>query len=746
MKKLLAALLTLAMVLSAAPMGAVFAGEQAAELTAAQSSADPFDNSYNLIVNKATGRAITVKYNGTSNHDLIITETPDADPSKANASMIWRITPIGGDLYYAANKKSGRSMDVPDAKKDEGVQLIQYSYNGNAQQKMAFEETDTGFYTIKPSHAEMYLADLDGAVVQTADNKADTSKWALVTVAPSMMGSVSGSEGYALLGEDQKRAFDNYFFNNLDSCKTVRGSAENLLCSNDYFNKTPAEQKRLLTTALTYTAFGQVTGNVVNETPAKYEIVSAERVEDFDIWRGTKMPCWVYQVEMEGDVEGQVHKFQFVSNDEDKDSPMVAKAIEALGVFPYAIRQHLHNLYWRRGDTANSYNGGGNSIWIRLNWEPSRQQISQTLSHELGHVLEQNMLNDPDVWSLAERLDACPISSYGSSNETEDLAEFSRTYWTNLGKDTFGELEKVYPNRLKVFQGLLYRADNEYFKDYADDEKYIEELSQRVRDAGSDSDCSKLSEGKLYKIVDPLTDKALTVTDNSMGNDVPLTMSQFTYKPGQIFYIEKYGDLIKLYSANSNKPIQLDDSAMSGKSIAQYGGTWAIDEKFAVYEKDGLFELMATRYQLYISPFGDAAAQTVEPKGWKIVEVGENDAKLGYLTVDGKSLIAGEAAQPVTAGDRGTVWRLGKAEDTGYYKLIDTESGLSLDILDSSKEEGASVITYDFYASDNQLFDLEYSGESFRIKNVNSGLYLTLNGDGSVTQEKKGDGQLFEMK
>ncbi len=751
MRKLASSVLAAAMLLGAAPVLAEDA-VPAATLTAVE-AADPFNNAYNVIINKVTGRVIAVKDNGMNNLDLIVTEELALDPSGAPyADQIWRLAPLGGGMCYAANKLSGRSLDVPDAKKESGVQLIQYSYNGNAQQKLLFEK-DGDAYTIKPSHADMYLADVDGKVVQISEKSSEAAKWLIKTVSGSLMERAKDSEGYKLLPDDLKRAFDNYFFSTLDLSRDVYNSAETLLSSRDYFNLAPDEQKRTLITALTYTASGQVVGDVVNEKVAPYKIVSREQVENFDIWRGSLCTAWVFQIEMEGDVPGQVHKFQFATNEEDPDAEMITKSIEAIGVFPYALRQHVHYLYWKKGDTANSYNGGGNSIWIRLTWEPTRKQISQTLSHELGHVLEQNMLNDPDVWSLAERLDATPISSYGSSNETEDLAEFSRLYWTNLGKDTFGELEKVYPNRLKIFEGLLYRADNEYFKDYAESEKYIDELHERSVSAGGDSDSSALDEGKLYKIVDPSTDRAWTVPDNSKDNDVALKLMRYTAAAGQSFRIEKYGSQIKIISASSGKPIQLDDSALSGKSIAQYGGTWAIDERFAVYPReDGTFALMAPRYQLYVYPFGENAGQNVEPKGWAFVEVGEADVKKGLLSVDALSLKANAPADEdslatVSAGVTGSVWRLSPAEEDGCYKIIDAETGLSFDILDGSAEPGAPLILYDYYGSANQLFTVEsVFGGGFRLKNKNSGLYLTVHADGSVTQEYLGGaGQVFEM-
>ncbi len=741
MKKILSAAVAAAMLMGASPAVIYAADSVPAAQIQAQTAIDPFDSAYCAIVNASSSGVIAVEGMGRENLDKIVVEKigePDGTSYPFGDYALWRISPIGGGMYCAVNKNSGRSLDVPDALKDDGVQLIQYSYNGNAQQKMTFEKVDgsDGLYTIKPSHADTYLAESGGKLVQISDKNADEAHWRLVPLEESIMRRVAGTPGYALLDDNQKRAFDNYFFSKMDMSRSVRNSAETLLCTNNYMALSAEAQKELLITSLTYTASGQVVGDVVNETPAEYTIVKAEQVPDYDIWRGSRTTCWVYDVEMAGDVEGQVHKFQFISNEADEDAPMVTKAIEAIGVFPYALRQHVHKLYWKSGDTANSYNGGGNEIWIRLTWEPTRQQISQTLSHELGHVLEQNMLQDPDVWSLAERLDATPISSYGSSNETEDLAEFSRTYWTNLGKDTFDELEKVYPNRLKIFKGLLYRADKEYFADYAEFEEFIDELTAQARAAGSDSDNSGLDEKKLYKIVDPATDRAFTVKDSSMDNDVPLTLEQFTWKPGQIFGIEKYGNQIKIISNNSGKPIQLDDSALSGKSLVQYGGTWAIDEKFAVYEKDGLFELMAPRYQLYASPFGNNVGQTIEAHGWKFVEVGDSDVKVATIKYDGKALNAGESVEPVTTGTEGASWKISPAEEKGTVKIINTATGLAMDILDSSTDEGAALITYDYYGNANQLFVLEETTGGVKIKNVNSGLYINVDEDGAVTQRR----------
>ena len=121
-KVFVAALLAVAMVMSAIP------AVMAADVTqiASIEVTDPFRNAYNVISNKATGRVIAVENNGVNNLDLIVTEELVLDPAGLPyADQIWRFAPLDNGRVYVANKASGRSLDVPDAKKEEGVQLIQ---------------------------------------------------------------------------------------------------------------------------------------------------------------------------------------------------------------------------------------------------------------------------------------------------------------------------------------------------------------------------------------------------------------------------------------------------------------------------------------------------------------------------------------------------------------------------------------------------------------------------------------------
>lgn len=699
------------------------------------------ENSYNVIVNKSTGRVISVERGEMGNLARITAEELRAEDFRcAQSDQVWRIAPLGGELSCIVNKKTGRVLDVPDAKAEEGVQLIQYSYNGNSQQKMTIEKSGEA-YTISPSHAETYLADVDGKIVQINDRTADNAEWIFKTVGSSLLPEVKSSEGYAALSPELKRTFDNYLYSGLYLSPLVRNNVETLLAREEYNSLSAEKQKRLLTKALSETASGLVMGNILNETSAPYRIVSCERVEDFDIWGGSRCSAWVFEVEMEGDAENP-HSFRFATNEESSDAPMVKRCIEALGVFPYAVRKYIKNLYWKKGDNANNFNGGGSSIWIRLNYEPDFQKTAQTFSHELGHLLEQNLLKEADVWKQAESLDACPISSYGSGNSVEDLAEFSRLYWTNFGRESFDEIEKVYPNRTKVYKGMLYRADSEYFKEFEEFEAYIEYLARRKEDFRGGSDSSALDENKLYVIKDFATDKAVTVKDGSEENNVILTLERYNARAEQHFRVEKYGSGIKIISAKSNKPIQLDKSAMSGRNIVQYGGTSAVDEKFAVYEKDGRFRFLSLSYGLYISSFGDTAVQSMEPFEWTLIEYGDTDAVKNVVirSRKGAELSAEAVMEPIAVKENGSVWKISPTED-GAYKIIDTKCELAMDV-----SWDGTLMAYPFISDDNQKFLLEKEENGFRLKNRLSGLYVTDKGDGTLRLEEKGEGQIFTLE
>ncbi len=700
-------------------------------------STTPFGNYYR-IVNRATGNVIIAEDYNKENLANIVTEPFDY----YNRDQVFRYAKINDTQGYFVNMLSGRSLDVPDAKVEEGVQLIQYTYYSNIQQKMTLTSTGDGYYTITPAHCDMVLTEKDGTVIQAADKDSEYAQWKLEYVSGPILSTLSTTPGYKLLDARLQRAADEYFTDKIWITQQAMANAENKFAAADYLSLSAEEQANLIKECLTYTASYQVGGTLASDHVAKYEIVKKTYEPEFDIWRGHKCPCWLYEVEMEGDAEGQVHKFTFVSNEE--DVPMVERSIEAIARTPYAIRQYVHMLYWKAGDGANSFNGGGNAIWIRLNYEPATsQQITSTLCHELGHILDSNVLPNNDVWSYAESMDAIPISGYGASNQAEDLAEFNKLFFMSRDTDAFEHLEEIYPNRSNVLRGMLYRADKTYFAEYEKYEKCITDIEEILAKKTEGSVASEIDDSYYYTIKDKETGKVWTVTDASLDNETPVILADYEEgNASQLFAVEKTSDTIRFFAKHSGSSLQLDDSGLPTMTINQYGGTWAINEQFAVYSADGGYTFESERYSLSIDVKGDNLVSGIEGSGkvFELVPVEKNTSNLDYtIKVNGTEKYLGAVDMDanylfVSAVDEPASWKI-KEMGEGVCTLIYTPEGTLIDILDLSTDPGKAAILWSATGAENQMFVKEDVDGGVMFKAVHSGLYLTVNADGTVTQE-----------
>jgi hypothetical protein len=737
MKKLIALILALAMIAAVVPAIAADVEDQAS---------NELGGKYYCITNVATGRSLAPLCYGKENNTKLTLYPQVENVLKKNKDYQWRLGKMGDGVYNISNASSGKSVDVPAASKEAGVQTILYTTNGNSNQQWKFEEVEEGVYTISAVHSSLYLDGSSSRIVQAEKNDSDYQKWTLTYVGDSMLTSVLDSEGFSLLSEEEQDGFKRYMFGNLPACYSVANSAESYLTENDYEKAEPSLQAEMLKTVMSYTAYGQVTGDKLDQTSANYKIVNEYVDNDYDIWRGSKEKCWIYEVEMDGDAEGVIHKFKMVSNEE--NSEMVERMIEALGSFPYAVRRYVTTLVWKWGDTANNYNGGGNTIWARLNWKPSKNSVIQTLAHELGHILDSNQLEDMMIWSWAEAKDAVPVSSYGSSNQAEDLAETHRLYWTTLGKDTESAVEEVYPNRLKVLKGLLYRADKTHFAEFEEYEQFILDIKAEIDSYGNSETASKLDMSKYYTIADEKSGLVWTVENASTENQAKVVLEEYTGADNQKFSVETFGGLVRIYNKNSTLPIQLHTSAMVVKPLTQYGGTWAVEDKLELIPTENGYTLMSKRYNLGVRAVLEGVGDSFKPyvaqdylggdsSSWIFTPVEQGaEMKLYNISVDGKYIDGSESLTFTEDAESGAEWILQEVED-GVYTVVNTVSGKSIDISGASDEAGAKLIVYDQTKADNQCFEMEETDGGYLLKMVHSSLYLTLNEDGTITQEER---------
>lgn len=558
---------------------------------------DPFNGKYFRLKHKSTGRYLCVEHANTADGAKVVVAGRD----DSNSNQVWGFTAMDDGFYKIFNQNSKKSIDISAFSTLAGVEITQYAANGGTNQQVKPVKNDDGTYTLIIRHSNLAITATDRFTTQENVTNDDTQKFEFEYVGQTPMGNLKESAGYLALDEVTKERFDSFVYTTLPFGTRVQSAVEDKLIMSDYYNISTEEQIKVLKDCLTITVYGQVDfGEILpDKEKAKYEIKSKTYKESYDVWRGTMLPVWMYEVEMAGDVEGQVHTWTMISTVE--DSPIVNDAINALARFPYAIRHHINRLIYRQ-DSANSYNGGGDTIWIRLTWVPNERQIAHTLAHELGHVLDSNLTSDYALWDRARAADMAPMSSYGNSNRAEDLAEFSRMFnLLRTDEKALAELEKVYPNRFAAYAALLFTSDPIYYAHY----KEYYEKTMRFDDDDKPAYYCQISL--------PGTNLVLTAKDASTKGSV-LTFEENTNADNQIWRIREWQGKKAIFNKASGYCINVPgNSAESGKNLIIWNGGKGGNELLTMTQTETGYTLVFGHSNLYLgAEKAEAGAKAIQ--------------------------------------------------------------------------------------------------------------------------------------
>ncbi len=190
---------------------------------------------------------------------------------------------------------------------------------------------------------------------------------------------------------------------------------------------------------------GQTTRGQVSQF-ASYEIAPAVETE-YNGWAGAKRKGFKHVVSMEGK--------DYTIYTPGIDSIERENAAKGIASLPKSLRVMLDYVTVEPYGTANEFNGGGNSIWIRRRGPTPAEMIENVISHEIGHLL----MNKTDCyldWEKAISKDILSPSQYARTNPSEDFAEFTRLYLATQGDDMkIASLRKLFPQRLPLFEENL---------------------------------------------------------------------------------------------------------------------------------------------------------------------------------------------------------------------------------------------------------------------------------------------------
>lgn len=128
------------------------------------------------------------RYNGvaplTGSYDWMSYTKPSSSSGSSNTGSSsgsnWNNSSSSGfdsnKLYVIRSKNSGKALDVSWGSKDNGANVLQYTYNGYANQKWYIQKQSNGYYTIK-CYASGKVLDIQGL---SMDNGGNVQQWEYV--------------------------------------------------------------------------------------------------------------------------------------------------------------------------------------------------------------------------------------------------------------------------------------------------------------------------------------------------------------------------------------------------------------------------------------------------------------------------------------------------------------------------------------------------------------------------------------
>ncbi len=380
-----------------------------------------------------------------------------------------------GDGSYAFVCKSSNNRITLS---QDAENLLSSAYDVNSDnQHWVLEESENHSkenlsYYMKNLNTGEYIGTGNNVLVKTNENgKQEITLEPLYSESPLYL--VSETEAYNALSDAQKKRIEEVYESVAgDIFGRYGGHSEwtPRIRLDNMFNEIlsgkldAAEQRTLLSdflsTANNFIYSGQASYEAVSTsipgTKGLYWTVDEGTAGNYDFWRGTMLDGVLYKLTIH-EADGAVQQTLNLYVQDDGTAKTNAETFKNVIVqIPHVFRTKLRNIKVR-SDNANSYNGGGGDLYIRLNWSPDKNSMRSTVVHELGHIIDSNngSWSAGGGWNNAIMSDMYTPSTYGGTNSTEDFAEFSRLYFSCYGnRDMQRGLKIIMPERYASFGRL----------------------------------------------------------------------------------------------------------------------------------------------------------------------------------------------------------------------------------------------------------------------------------------------------
>jgi hypothetical protein len=305
------------------------------------------------------------------------------------------------------------------------------------------------FVPIAPAALRVAQSAVDGNTASTTSPATSPATTATTAPAESAYRAVFASQGFFELPEAEGDLLLELLEGPTTLSRQARRDLNNLLSSIDYGRLPSWHQVKVLAGFLRGWYSGSTDRGAVTLRSA-HTIGEAERVEHYPGWNNADRAGWRHPIDIAG------HRVTLYTPA--SDSPERERVALAIAGLPQGLRTLIRTVKVEPYGTASEFNGGGDTIWVRLRAPATLESLDSTFSHEVGHVL-MSKVDCYLRWEAAVKEDVLSTSHYGRLNPSEDFAEFVRLYVGTQGDPKqIQSLRLMFPARMRVLEQVTLEA------------------------------------------------------------------------------------------------------------------------------------------------------------------------------------------------------------------------------------------------------------------------------------------------
>lgn len=373
-----------------------------------------------------------------------------------DTNLLWSAPYVYGESaegYYALKNVSGTylALDTGSVKTDKinNWRFIQIDPE--------LVDGKQNVYAIRQRSSGKYLARGGSKLIGTSDWESEAAWWELDIVNCDEISEMFTSPGFLSLTTNERARLYGVTSQSMWISSNRRNKLKEYM-GKTYFDQNKEEQAARLRKIFDYKPSNQVNRSVTTATTGAHgtyelgEITGAANYTGKDgenLW-AYKGVATYYTDKTKSEVEQTVTIYG-------RNANVIKNIAKGFSYIPYQYRKYITNIrdYYH---TANQFNCGSKDMYVRTTYEVSADGFAMTAAHEVGHSLSGSWgwVCSSSRYVNAINSDINKISGYGSSNNSEDFAEFTQFAVSCSGDSELLRMLKVmFPARFNVLRAVM---------------------------------------------------------------------------------------------------------------------------------------------------------------------------------------------------------------------------------------------------------------------------------------------------